>query len=192
MAQNLMVWLMERQVVLEERAVQLRKQLADTEAEVARLGAAEVVYQQYQEDAEAGHPDAAAGQQALEEATGGTPAALPRPVGTNGAAGQLPIPHHGPDTGTTDDLPADYQEIMEIVAGGDGPLQAKDLARELGRDAVPAKVEPVRESCASWPSAAGSPAPPPDATCPGSLRPTCHSGRFGPQHNCLRRPLVHA
>jgi hypothetical protein len=34
MAQNLMVWLIERRVVLEERAVQLRKQLADTEAEV--------------------------------------------------------------------------------------------------------------------------------------------------------------
>ncbi|MET9896645.1 hypothetical protein ABZZ47_42055 [Streptomyces sp. NPDC006465] len=79
MAQNLMVWLTERRVVLEERAAQLRKQLADTEAEVARLGAAEVVYQQYQEeDAEAGHPDAAAWQQALEEATGGRPA-VPRP-----------------------------------------------------------------------------------------------------------------
>ncbi|WP_406368970.1 hypothetical protein OG788_03140 [Streptomyces sp. NBC_00647] len=57
MAQNLMVWLIERRVLLEERAAQLRKQLADTEAEVARLGAAEVVYQQYQEeDAEARHP----------------------------------------------------------------------------------------------------------------------------------------
>jgi hypothetical protein len=146
MAQNLMVWLIERRVVLEERAAQLRKQLADTEAEVARLGAAEVVYQQYQEeDAEAGHPDAAAWQQTLEEATGGTPAAPPRPVGTPGAAGQLLIPHRGPGTGTgTDDLPADYQKIMEIVAGGDSPLQAKDVARELGLDAAPAKVEPVR------------------------------------------------
>ncbi|MCT9009998.1 hypothetical protein [Streptomyces rhizosphaerihabitans] len=144
MAQNLMVWLIERRVVLEERTAQLRKQLADTEAEVARLGAAEVVYQQYQEeDAEAGHPDAAAWQQALEEATGGTPAAPPRPVGTPGAAGQLLIPHRGPGTGT-DDLPADYQKIMEIVAGGDSPLQAKDVARELGLDAAPAKVEPVR------------------------------------------------
>lgn len=143
MAQNLMVWLIERRVVLEERAAQLRKQLVDTETEVARLGVAEVVYQQYQEDAEAGHPDAAAWQQALEEATGGTPAVPPRPVATPGAAGQLLIPRHGPDTGT-DDLPADYQKIMEIVMGGDSPLQAKDVARELGWDAVPAKVEPVR------------------------------------------------
>jgi hypothetical protein len=143
MAQNLMVWLIERRVVLEERAARLRKQLADTEAEVARLGVAEVVYQQYQEDAEAGHPDAAAWQQALEEATGGTPAVPPRPVATPGAAGQLLIPRHGPDTSTSD-LPADYQKITEIVVGGNGPLQAKDVARELGLDTVPAKVEPVR------------------------------------------------
>ncbi|WP_393072299.1 hypothetical protein [Streptomyces sp. LN704] len=38
MAQNLMVWLIERRVVLEERAAQLRKQLADTEAELEVLG----------------------------------------------------------------------------------------------------------------------------------------------------------
>lgn len=47
MAQNLMVWLIERRAVLEERAGQLRKQLAGIEAEVARLEAAEIVYQQY-------------------------------------------------------------------------------------------------------------------------------------------------
>ncbi|QIY74817.1 hypothetical protein HEP84_42820 [Streptomyces sp. RLB1-33] len=33
---------------------------------------------------------------------------------------------------------------MGIVAGDDGPLQAKDVARELGLDAAPAKVESVR------------------------------------------------
>ncbi|MFE9922314.1 hypothetical protein ACFYQA_12175 [Streptomyces sp. NPDC005774] len=110
---------------------------------MTRLGAAEVVYQQYQQDADAGHPNAAAWQQALEEATGGTPAAPPRPVTTPGAAGQLLIPRHGPGTGTGD-LPADYQKIMEIVEGGDGPLQARDVAHRLGLDAVPAKVEAVR------------------------------------------------
>lgn len=144
MAQNLMVWLIERRVVLEERAEQLRKQLADTEAEVARLEAAEIVYQQYQEDADAGHPDAEAWQQALEEATGGQPAVpAPGAGATPGAAGQLLIGHHGPDS-RLEDLPADYQAIMGIVAGGDGPLQAKDVARELGLEMVPAKVEPVR------------------------------------------------
>jgi hypothetical protein len=141
MAQNLMVWLLERRVVLSDRAEQLRKQLADTEAEVARLEAAEVVYQQYQEDADAGHPGAEAWQQALEEATGGACAA--EPAGTPGDAGQLLIPHRTDDT-SVGDLPADYQKIMEIVAGGDGPLQAKDVAGHLGLDNLPAKVEPVR------------------------------------------------
>lgn len=144
MAQNLMVWLLERRVVLSERAERLRKELADTEAEVARLEAAEVVYQQYQEDADAGHPDAAAWQQALEEATGGESAVPARGAGaTPGAAGQLLIGHHGPAS-RLEDLPADYQAIMGIVAGGDGPPQAKDVARELGLEMGPAKVEPVR------------------------------------------------
>src|SRR2546427_321044 len=62
MVQNLMVWLLECRIVLSDRAEQLRKQLVDTEAEIARLEKAEIVYRQYQEDAEAGHPDAAAGQ----------------------------------------------------------------------------------------------------------------------------------
>jgi len=144
MAQNLMVWLLERRVVLSERAEQLRKQLADTEAEVARLEAAEIVYQQYQEDVDAGHPDAAAWQQALEEATGGAPAVPAKGAGaTPGAAGQLLFGHRGPDS-RIENLPADYRTIMEIVAGGDGPLQAKDVARALGLDPGPAKVEPVR------------------------------------------------
>ncbi|MFE2070753.1 hypothetical protein ACFXDH_51805 [Streptomyces sp. NPDC059467] len=93
-------------------------------------------------ESDVGHPDAATWQQALKDATGGILAAAPRPVGTPGAAGRLLIPHHGPDTGM-DGLPADYQKIMEIVAGGDGPLQAKDVAHRLGLETVTAKVEPV-------------------------------------------------
>ncbi|GAB3170802.1 hypothetical protein [Streptomyces incanus] len=144
MAQNLMVWLLERRVVLEERSAQLRKQLADTEAEVARLEAAEIVYQHFQEDAEAGHPDAAAWQQALEEATGGAPAVPAQSASaTPGAAGQLLFGPRGPGS-RIEDLPADYQKIVEVVGDGDGPLQAKDVARELGLDLVPTKVEPVR------------------------------------------------
>ncbi|GAB2836497.1 hypothetical protein ACFP51_35465 [Streptomyces pratens] len=144
MVQNLMVWLLERRVVLEARAEQLRKQLADTEAEVARLEAAEIVYQQYQEDADAGHPDAAVWQQALEEATGGAPAVPAQsPGATPGAAGQLLFGPRGPES-RIEDLPAEYRTIMEVVAGGDGPLQAKDVARALGLDLAPAKVEAVR------------------------------------------------
>ncbi|MFF4052769.1 hypothetical protein ACFYZ5_39590 [Streptomyces chartreusis] len=144
MAQNLMVWLLERRVVLSERAEQLRKQLADTEAEITRLEAAEIVYQQYQEDAGTGHPDAAAWQQTLEEATGGALAVPAHSAGaTPGAAGQLLFGPRGPDS-RTEDLPPDYRAIMEIVTGGAGPLQAKDVARELGLAPGPAKVEPVR------------------------------------------------
>lgn len=144
MVQNLMVWLLERRVVLSERAERLRKQLADVEAEVARLEMAEIVYRQYQEDAEAGHPDAEAWGQALEEATGGAPAVPAQAtVATPGAAGQLLFGPRGPDS-RIGDLPADYRAVMEVVAGGTGPLQAKDVARELGLDPVPAKVEPVR------------------------------------------------
>ncbi|MER5346179.1 hypothetical protein ABT030_38970 [Streptomyces mirabilis] len=144
MAQNLMVWMLERRVVLSECVERLRKEPADTEAEVARLEASEVVYQQYQEDADAGHPDSAAWQQALEEATGGEPAVPAQgPGATPGAAGQLLIGHHSPGS-RLEGLPGDYRTIMGIVAGGDGPLQAKDVARELGLDAAPAKVESVR------------------------------------------------
>ncbi|WP_329157005.1 hypothetical protein OHB49_00665 [Streptomyces sp. NBC_01717] len=144
MVQNLMVWLLERRVVLSERAERLRKQLADVEAEVARLEMAEIVYRQYQEDADAGHPDAAAWEQALEEATGGAPAVPAQSAGaTPGAAGQLLFGPRGSES-RIEDLPADYRAIMEVVVGGGGPLQAKDVARELGLDLLPAKVEPVR------------------------------------------------
>lgn len=135
MVQNLMVWLLERRVVLSERAEQLRKQLADVEAEVAR---------QYQEDADAGHPDAAAWEQALEEATGGAPTVPSQSAGTTpGAASQLLFGPRSPES-RIEDLPTDYRAIMEVVMCGGGPLQAKDVARELGLDLLPAKVEPVR------------------------------------------------
>ncbi|MFH9355573.1 hypothetical protein ACH4J0_42150, partial [Kitasatospora sp. NPDC017646] len=39
--------------------------------------------------------------------------------------------------------------------GGDGPLQAKDVARELGLDTVPAKVEPVRGKLSPAPAPSG-------------------------------------
>ncbi|MGF6831769.1 hypothetical protein P3T30_007126 [Kitasatospora sp. MAP12-9] len=113
---------------------------------MARLEAAEVVCQQYQEDADAGRPNAAAWQQALEEAAGGAPVApAPGAGATPGAVGQLLIGHRGPDS-RREDLPADYRAIMEVVAGGGGPLWAKGVARELELelDLLPTTVEPVR------------------------------------------------
>lgn len=179
MAQNLMVWLMERRVVLEERAEQLRKQPTETEAEVARLEAAEVVYQQYQQDTEAGHPDADAWQQALEETTGGRPVPTARPADTPGAAGQLLIPHRTQNS-SLEDLPADYQAIMGIIAGREGPLQAKDAARALGLETVPAMVEPVRGKLRKLAERGWIIRTPPDATCPADPRAARKNGRFRP------------
>ncbi|WP_392839973.1 hypothetical protein [Streptomyces sp. LN500] len=180
MVQNLMVWVLERRVALSEHAERLRKQLADVEAEVARLDMAENVYRQYQEDADAGHPDAAAWEQVLEEATGGAPAVLSQSAGTTpGAASQLLFGPLGPES-RIEDLPTDYRAIMEGVVCGGGPLQAKDVTRELGLDLLPAKVEPVRKKLRRLASVAGSPARPPGATCPGSPWPVPRKGRFRP------------
>ncbi|MFD3825077.1 hypothetical protein [Streptomyces sp. NPDC058625] len=41
-------------------------------------------------------------------------------------------------------LTPDYRQIMKIVADADGPVMAKDVARALGRELTPGKVEPVR------------------------------------------------
>ncbi|WP_329617753.1 hypothetical protein OG244_36545 [Streptomyces brevispora] len=42
-------------------------------------------------------------------------------------------------------LASEYRRIMEIVADADGSVMAKDVARALGRELTPGKVEPVRE-----------------------------------------------
>ncbi|MER5757598.1 winged-helix domain-containing protein [Streptomyces sp. NPDC002088] len=41
-------------------------------------------------------------------------------------------------------LTSEYRRIMEIVAGADGPVMAKDVAKALERELTPGKVEPVR------------------------------------------------
>ena len=41
-------------------------------------------------------------------------------------------------------LTPDYRQIMKIVADADGPVMAEDVARALGRELTPDKVEPVR------------------------------------------------
>jgi transposase-like protein len=78
-----------RRVVLAERAEQLRKELAEPEAEVARLEAAAVVLRQY------------------------------------------------------------------VVAGGSGPVMAKDVALALGRDTTPSAWDRCAENGGSCPNAAG-------------------------------------
>ncbi len=117
---DVLVWVMERRVVLEERVEQLRKDLAETEAEVARLEAAEVVIRQYLADREAGHPGQDAWEQALEEATGGGGASAPA---APGAGGMLLVPHRTEGMGV-EALPEAYQRLMTIgphrAGGGQG------------------------------------------------------------------------
>lgn len=54
---DVLVWVMERRVVLADRAERLRKELVEIDAEVARLAAAEVVMGQFIEAERAGQAD---------------------------------------------------------------------------------------------------------------------------------------
>ncbi|MCX4410229.1 MULTISPECIES: hypothetical protein [unclassified Streptomyces] len=66
---EVLTWVMQRRIVLAERVEQLRKELAETEAEVARLEAAEVVIGQFFEAERAGEADDAVMDAALERVT---------------------------------------------------------------------------------------------------------------------------
>ncbi|WP_445530006.1 hypothetical protein [Streptomyces cyslabdanicus] len=54
---EILTWVMQRRMVLAERAGRLRKELAEIDAEVARLEAAEVVIGQFIEAERAGEAD---------------------------------------------------------------------------------------------------------------------------------------
>ncbi|TQK42534.1 hypothetical protein FBY35_3954 [Streptomyces sp. SLBN-118] len=129
---DVLTWVMQRRLVLADRAERLRKELADLDVEVARLEAAEVVFGQFADARRAGHTDDP--EMAAE---------LERVTSAPGAGGMLLIPHreHGMDMSA---LPADYQAIMKIVAAASEAVPAKDVSVELGRGAGPGQVEPVR------------------------------------------------
>ena len=78
---RVLTWVMQRRIVLAERVEQLRKELAETEAEVARLEAAEVVIGQFIEAERAGEVDDA-----------GMDAVLERVTVAPGAGGMLLVP----------------------------------------------------------------------------------------------------
>lgn len=64
-------------------------------------------------------------------------------VAGSGAGGMRLVPDRV--GGMEVEAPAPEQRrIMEIVAGPDGPVMAKDVPVALGRETTPAKVEPVR------------------------------------------------
>jgi len=62
---------------------------------------------------------------------------------TPGAAGMRLVPDRVDGMGV-EALTSDYRRIMEIVVDAGGSVMAKDVARALGRELTPAKVEPVR------------------------------------------------
>ncbi|WP_327346982.1 hypothetical protein [Streptomyces europaeiscabiei] len=127
---DVLTWTIERRVMLAERAELLRKELAEIDAEVARLEAAEVVYGQWAEATDGGR----------------SPSGIVEPepvVLTPGAAGMRLVPDRVDGMGL-EVLTSDYRRIVEIVTDAGGPMMAKDVARALGRELTPGKVEPVR------------------------------------------------
>ncbi|MEV7931291.1 hypothetical protein [Kitasatospora sp. NPDC088779] len=130
---DVLVWVMERRIVLSDRAERLRKELAEIEAEVARLEAAEVVFGQFADAQRTGTADDPAMAEEFERVT-------TSPV----AGGMLLVPHREPDMDPSA-LPADYQAIMKIVASAPEPVPAKDVSVRLGRGVQPGQVEPVRD-----------------------------------------------
>ncbi|MER7835338.1 hypothetical protein ABTY98_05350 [Streptomyces sp. NPDC096040] len=107
-----------------------------TRAGVARLEAAEVVFGQWFEATDGGRrPPGIV-----------SPEPEPEPVAVTvgpGAGGMRVVPDRVEGMGL-EALTSEYRRIMEIVAGADGPVMAKDVALALGRETTPAKIEPVR------------------------------------------------
>ncbi|MDQ0605103.1 hypothetical protein QF037_009448 [Streptomyces canus] len=127
---DVLTWTIERRMRLTERAELLRKELAEDDAELGRLEAAEVVFGQW---AEATYG-------------GGRPSGIVEPervAAGPGAGGMRLVPDRVEGMGLAS-LTLEYQRIMEIVAGADDPVMANDVAMALGRELTPGKVEPVR------------------------------------------------
>ncbi|WP_234354704.1 hypothetical protein [Streptomyces sp. NRRL WC-3618] len=68
----------------------------------------------------------------------------PEPVVVGPCAGGMRLVPDCAEGMGTEALTPDYRQIMKIVADADGPVMAKDVARALGRELTPGKVEPVR------------------------------------------------
>ncbi|SEO74301.1 hypothetical protein [Actinacidiphila rubida] len=133
---DVLTWMIERRMRLTERAELLRKELAEIDAELGRLEAAEVVFGQWAEATDGGRRPSGIVE----------PEPEPEPervVVTPGAAGMRLIPDREEGMGV-EVLTPEYRRIMEIVTAAAGPVMAKDVALALGRENTPGKVEPVR------------------------------------------------
>ncbi|GAA1162846.1 hypothetical protein GCM10009654_19420 [Streptomyces hebeiensis] len=128
---DVLTWTIERRLRLAEWAELLRKELAEIDAELSRLEAAEVVFGQWAEATDGGRRPS------------GIVEPEPEPVVTPGAGGMRLIPGREEGMGV-EMLTPEYRRIMEIVAKASGAVMAKDVALALGRENTPAKVEPVR------------------------------------------------
>jgi hypothetical protein len=133
---DVLTWTIERRLELAKRAELLRKELGELELEVARLEAAEVVFGQWSEATDGGRrPPGIV-----------SPEPEPEPVAVTvgpGAGGMRVVPDRVKGMGL-EALTPEYRRIMEIVAGADGPVMARNVALALGRETTPAKIEPVR------------------------------------------------
>ncbi|MGW3499107.1 hypothetical protein [Streptomyces sp. NPDC001020] len=131
---DVLTWPIERRMRLAERAELLRKKLAEIDAELGLLEAAEVMFGQWAEATDGGRRPSGIVE----------PEPEPKPgVATPGAGGMRLIPDREKGMGV-EVLTPEYRRIMEIVANTSGPVMAKDVALALGRENTPAKVEPVR------------------------------------------------
>jgi hypothetical protein len=93
---DVLTWVMQRRLVLADRAERLRKELADLDVEVARLEAVEVLFGQFADAQRAGQAD--------DPAMVGE---FKRVATAPGADGMLLVPHRE-DAMDTSTLPADY------------------------------------------------------------------------------------
>jgi hypothetical protein len=128
-----------RRAELIGQAERLRKELAEVEAELARMVTAEQVVAQLL--TEAGQ-DVGQGDHASSSAPQWAPDSPPA-GGASGRAGQgLAVPHRADDV-TAEDLPADYRQLLQIVAE-EGPVACKRVCAKLGLTGEPRHTEGVR------------------------------------------------
>jgi hypothetical protein len=122
-----------RRAGLVEQAERLRKELAEVEAELARMVTAEQVVAQLL--AEADHD--------VSQEAGHAPDPAPSSSPSGGRAGQgLAVPHR-PDGVAAADLPGDYRLLLQIVAE-EGPVGCKRVCAKLGLTGEPRHTEGVR------------------------------------------------
>ena len=121
---DVLTWTVQQRLELEGRAELLRKELSGIESQLARLEAAEVVFGQWAEATDGGRRSSGIVE----------PEPEPEPervVAGPGAGGMRLVPDRSEGMGV-ESLTSEYRRIMEIVAGAEGPVMAKDVAGMLG------------------------------------------------------------